>query len=416
MAVALPLVLVTIDQSPAPYGRTAEGRTTMAFTFNPESRIHVRTGQAAVAALLGLVLFGVIGCDAPIGDREEQETVRKSPASTTERESWVAPTVPVAQPVAEVEPEPAIPETVSFEYAEAAYRDRRYKDAVDLFAVYSERNPDDGWGHYMLGLSARMAGDLEQAEASFENALSLDPNHVKSMLNLSRVLLDAGRPEEAVALLEVALDIDPVSDDGYRLRGIAYYELGRDQDAIDSFREAITVNERDSWSMNNLALVLIRQEKFEEALLPLARATELRKDVAVFQNNLGIALERTGHVAAAQEAYRSALAVDDGYEKASISLARALELKEDPAVLPVNLASLALRFTAEIDTWQAPLAKVPPRDESEAPDAREPEEATEQLLEPLKSDSGGTEKQDTTTTKPDTIKVKPDTSGSLNGR
>jgi Flp pilus assembly protein TadD len=387
----------------------------MAFTFNPESRLHVRTGQAAVAALLGLVLFGVIGCDAPIGDREEKEVVKPSPASTAERD-WVAPTVPVAQPVAEVEPEPTIPETVSFEYAEAAYRDRRYKDAVDLFTVYSERNPDNGWGHYMLGLSARRAGDLEQAEASFERALSLDPNHVKSMLNLSRVLLDDGRPEEALAHLEVALDIDPVSDDGYRLRGIAYYELGRDQDAIDSYREAITVNERDSWSMNNLALVLIRQEKFEEALLPLARATELRKDVAVFQNNLGIALERTGHLAASQEAYRSALAVDDGYEKASISLARALKLKDDPAVLPVNLASLALRFTAEIDTWQAPLAKVPPREESETPDAREPGEAAEQLLEPRKTDSAGTEKQDSTTTEPDTIKVKPDTSGSLNGR
>ncbi len=413
MAVALPLAPVTDNQSPAPNGRKAEGRTTMAFTFNPESRLQVRTGQVAVAALLSLVFLGLIGCDAPIGERKEREAVPDRPAPTAERDSWVAPTVPAPEPVPEVQP--VVPENVSFEDAEAAYREGRYEDAVDLFTVYSERNPDNAWGHYMLGLSARQAGDLEQAEASFERALSLDPNHVKSMLNLSRVLLDQHRPDEALAQLEVALDIDPASDDGYRLRGIAYYDLGRDEDAIDSFREAITVNERDAWSMNNLALVLIRQEKFEEALLPLARATELRDNVAVFQNNLGIALERTGHVSASADAYGSALALDDGYEKASISLARVQELKDDEGVIPVNLASLALRFTTEIESWKAPLAKVPSREEieEEIPEAMEPEMPGE--LYPVPPDADSTGATGKVTIRIDTTKVKPDTSAGPNG-
>jgi Flp pilus assembly protein TadD len=386
----------------------------MAFTFNPESRLHVRTGQAAVAVLLSLVFFGLIGCDAPIGDRNKKDSVPDRPAPTAERDSWVAPTVPEPEPVAEVESEPTIPEDVSFEDAEAAYRERRYGDAVDLFTVYSEHHPDDAWGHYMLGLSARLIGNLEQAEASFERALELDPNHVKSMLNLSRVLLDDGRPEEALAQLDVALDIDPASDDGYRLRGIAYYDLGRDEDAIDSFHEAISVNEQDAWSMNNLALVLIRQEKFDEALLPLARATELREDVAVFQNNLGIALERTGYVAASREAYRSALELDEGYEKASVSLARVEELKDEAGVDPVNLASLALTFTAEIETWQAPLAKVPQQEEieQEQPDGSEPEETTGPQSVSLERDSVGV--TNGVTIRVDTTKVNPDTSGTEN--
>jgi len=387
----------------------------MAFTFNPESRLHVRTGQAAIAVLLSLVFFGLIGCDAPISDRNRKEPVRDRPVPTAERDSRVAPTVSQPEPVATVEPEPTIPENVSFEEAEEAYRERRYGDAVDLFTIFSEHNADNVWGHYMLGLSARSTGDLKQAEASFERALELDPNHVKSMLNLSRVLLDDGRPEEALAQLEVALDIDPASDDGYRLSGVAYYDLGRDQDAIDSFREAISVNEQDAWSMNNLALVLIRQEKFEEALLPLARATVLRDDVAVFQNNLGIVLERTGHVTDSREAYRSALALDEGYEKASVSLARVEELNDDAGVGPVDLASLALRFAAEIETWQAPLAKIPQQEqiEQEQPDSPEPEDTAWPQPEPLQHDSSGV--TNGVTTKVDTTKVKPDSAAAANG-
>lgn len=386
----------------------------MAFTFNPESRLQVRAGQVVVAALLSLVLFGLVGCDAPIGDRGKQESVPDRPMPVAQRESRPATTVAAPEPVVEVEPEPVMPADVSFEEAEAAYRERRYDDAVDLFTVYSEHHPDNAWGHYMLGLSARQNGELEQAASSFERALSLDPNHVKSMLNLSRVLLDDGRPAEALAQLEVALDIDPASDDGYRLRGIAYYDVGRDEDAIDSFREAITINEHDAWSMNNLALVLIRQERFGEALLPLARATELRDDVAVFHNNLGIVLERTGHVTESQEAYRNAVALDEGYQKAATSLARVQELKDDTTV-PVNLASLALRFAAEVETWQAQLAKVPEPEETEngIPDRTEPDESTQ--LSPVSSKTDSTGATGGVTVKVDTTKVEPDTSGTANG-
>ena len=49
---------------------------------------------------------------------------------------------------------------------------------------------------------------------------------------------------------------------------------------------------------------------------------ELRKDVAAFHNNLGMALEHTGRFKAAATAYSGALAADPGYEKAKQNLAR----------------------------------------------------------------------------------------------
>jgi Tfp pilus assembly protein PilF len=97
-----------------------------------------------------------------------------------------------------------------------------------------------------------------------------------------------------------------------------------------------------------VGLLLIQQGKNEEALGPLARAVQLDSTVAVFQNNLGIALEHTGRFMLATQAFKSALAIDDGYTKAKLSLARVEGRKEDPTVTPVELATLAESFDREI--------------------------------------------------------------------
>ena len=108
---------------------------------------------------------------------------------------------------------------VTYEIAETAYREGRFPDAVALFEEYVANQSENPWGHYMLGLSARMAGDVETSVSAFERALELDPRHIKSHLNLSRVLIRAGRLEEAEVQIERALEIDDESGDAFRLLG-----------------------------------------------------------------------------------------------------------------------------------------------------------------------------------------------------
>ena len=50
----------------------------------------------------------------------------------------------------------------------------------------------------MLGLSAWKSGDLAKSESAFEVALRIDPKHVKSYVNLSRVLIEQKRLDEAI--------------------------------------------------------------------------------------------------------------------------------------------------------------------------------------------------------------------------
>ena len=141
-------------------------------------------------------------------------------------------------------------------------------------------------------------------------------------MNLSRVLIEQKRPDEAVARLSRAAEIDPESTEVYRLLGRTYYTQGKTDEAVSAYRRAIELNELDAWSMNNLGLIFLESERADEALPLLTKATELRPEVAVFHNNLGMALEHTGDFKAAATEYKAALAADPGYDKAKRNLER----------------------------------------------------------------------------------------------
>jgi len=241
---------------------------------------------------------------------------------------------------------------VSYKTAESAFRTGHYPEATELFTVYTEKNPENPWGYYMLGLSAWKAGDHDKAGTAFDRALQLDPNHRKSLFNSSRVLLETGRPREALERIEKGLSLEPMSNEGLRLLARARYELGNVDEAIEAYHRALALDDHDVWSMNNLGLIYIQQDRSSEALAPLSRAVELRGNAPVFQNNLGMAMERSGYPTAAAQAYEAAIAADSGYRKASAALARVTGDGQKPESTPPDLARLSAQFVAEIETWR----------------------------------------------------------------
>lgn len=292
-------------------------------------------------ALLVAPLF-MAGCGTD-DDTFVQKTPPASEVARTETLPTPAETTPpVVQPVQEV----------TYEIAEQAFLDTRYEEAVDLFTRYTERESTNPWGFYMLGLSAWKDGRLDVAEGAFQQSLTLDPNHLKSCVNLARVLLDNHRASEALTVLDRALAIDSTSSAAYRLKGRAYHDLNQGGDALAAYQAAITLDPADAWSMNNLAFVWIQEERYDEALPALARAVELRKDVAVFYNNLGMVLEHTGQFTDATEAYAFAVSLDASNGKASLNHDRVAGVREDASIPPVDLAALARSFETTIETWK----------------------------------------------------------------
>lgn len=219
---------------------------------------------------------------------------------------------------------------VTFEMADSAYRDRRYDDATTLFKTYTDSRPGNAWGFYMLGLSAWKSGDRLQAESAFVQAIALDSTHVKSRLNLSRVLLESGQPDSALVHIEAAIALDSTSSEPLRLQGRAFEAQGKTDDAIVAYQNAIEKDSSDVWALNNLGALYIRLKRFQDAIEPLKTAVQLNDKVATFHNNLGMALELTGQYRAAESEYRAAVAIEGTYGKAVTNLQRVELLKETP--------------------------------------------------------------------------------------
>ena len=240
---------------------------------------------------------------------------------------------------------------VTFEMADSAYRDRRYDDATVLFKTYTESRPGNAWGFYMLGLSAWKSGDRQQAESAFVQSLTIDSTHVKSHLNLSRVLLESGQPDSALVHIEAAIALDSTSSEPLRLQGRAFEVQGKTDDAIVAYQRAIVKNDSDTWAMNNLGTLYFQLQRFEDAIGPLARANEIEDNVATFHNNLGMALELTGRFEQSVEQYRAALAIEGTYGKAVSNLQRVELVKQDPSVTPADLSERSKQFQDQIAKW-----------------------------------------------------------------
>jgi len=220
--------------------------------------------------------------------------------------------------------------TGSFADGRAAFEAKKYADATAIFESYIDRRPGNAWGYYMLGLSAWKNGDLAKSEKAFDQALGIDPHHVKSLVNVSRVFIEQKRYDDAIERLTRASEIDPQSAEVYRLLGRTYSAQGKTDDAVNAYRHAIELNERDAWSMNNMGLVLLDAMRADEALPLFVKAVEIRKDVPEFQNNLGMALEHTGRFKAAATAYNAALTANPNFDKAKMNLARVEAVKGGP--------------------------------------------------------------------------------------
>ena len=215
-----------------------------------------------------------------------------------------------------------------------------------IFEDYTTQKPDNAWGHFMLGLSTWKAGDLDKSQKAFETALTIDPNHLKSLLNLSRVLIEKKQDHDAIDTLDASWRRRAQFDGRVSAARPRVSRPGQDGRCRRCVYPRDQLDDKDAWSMNNLGLVLLEKRRADEALPFLAKAVELKKDVAVFHNNLGMALEHTGRFGAAATAYGNAVTADPAIDKAKQNLARVEAVKKGPEE-PFDAESTAKGVTKE---------------------------------------------------------------------
>jgi tetratricopeptide (TPR) repeat protein len=114
-----------------------------------------------------------------------------------------------------------------------------YADARKSFEGATKKNPGDAQAFYSLGLACEKLGDKAAAEAAYKSALSIRPNFDTAAAALSSLELDAGRVDDALAVLRACLAKQPGSAMLHENLGVAMAMRNDQNDAIAELDQAV---------------------------------------------------------------------------------------------------------------------------------------------------------------------------------
>lgn len=133
-----------------------------------------------------------------------------------------------------------------------------------------------------MGIFHLGRGDLKQAEASYREALSLNPQLVPAYLNLADVLRAQGRDEEAREVLLEVLGFAPESGDTLHALGLLETRSGNPEQALEYLRQAAELETMGSRHRFVYAIALHDTGKPREAIVQLrALLRQLPRDEEV---------------------------------------------------------------------------------------------------------------------------------------
>lgn len=135
-----------------------------------------------------------------------------------------------------------------------------------------------------------------------------------------RDLLNAGKLNEAIAELSLAVSNNPDSGETHNLLGLAFEQKGLRARALKSFEEAVRLNGDDAEYTNNLGYLLYKTGEYEEATKHLKRAAKLAPGNSRIWNNLGLAQTERGQFNDAYESFARAHGKFKGHLNIAIRL------------------------------------------------------------------------------------------------
>lgn len=227
-----------------------------------------------------------------------------------------------AQPVTEHSAAMPIPEAL--QVAMEHHRAGRLPSAKAIYQQILQIEPNHPDALHLLGAVAHQEGKEEIAFELISKALKLHPTSPMHY-NLGLTLQSQGKLEEAIASYRQALVLKPDYAEVLYSLGLAFQAQGKPLEAIESYRQAIVVRPDYAVAHNNLGLALQAQGKLDEAVVSYRQAVMCKPDYAVAYNNLGTALKEQGKLDLAVENYRHALNLRPDYADAHSNLGNALQ-------------------------------------------------------------------------------------------
>ena len=228
-------------------------------------------------------------------------------------------------------------------------------EAIELFELRTKVNPRDYTSLTTLGdlyeKKARETDDLAfyaKAEAVLRRSLEIFPDSAKTKVALAVVLGDRHKFAESLAMGESVLKASPRSVDALATVGDAQLELGRYDDAEQSFRALVARLPGSGPALARLAHLEELKGKtessismFHQAIDSLRKAGETKPGLAWYEVRLADILFNAGRVAEAEAIYVAVLKDVPKQHDATYGLAR-VRASQNKTAEAIELAKAAV--------------------------------------------------------------------------
>ena len=196
---------------------------------------------------------------------------------------------------------------------------KNYRKAIEEYKNATQLDPTDATNYYNLGLAARNARKIKQAENAFATAVELNPTYAKAHRQLGDLFRLTKRNSRSIRSYSRAIDSDPNCKDkkninAYRSlalvynqtkqhsravatlrKGVAVAPTNRDKvriytalgyshalgknykSAVSAYQQALALNSRDSEAQYRAAVAYFELKQYQNALNYARRATSSRK-------------------------------------------------------------------------------------------------------------------------------------------
>ena len=248
----------------------------------------------------------------------------------------------LAQAVALASSQPGLLADASFLLARAQRATGRVEAAVASYQAALAARPGFDEALQELVPLLLAAGRAQDALAAARAAAGAAPSSVRSML-LARALHAGGEAQAALQALDAVLAPEPDHLGALEARGNLLLELGRPQEALAAVERAVAGHGAPPDSLAHLSAALLKLDRPGEALERADEALRLQPEHRAALHNEAQALTHLLRVEEAREVARRAVALHPGDA----------DLRWNLAVAHLLLGELAPGFEAHEARWQA---------------------------------------------------------------
>jgi tetratricopeptide (TPR) repeat protein len=153
-------------------------------------------------------------------------------------------------------------------YLEAA----RQPEAIACLEQAIRLNPEDPTAHHRYGMILDAQGRQHEALAAYRRAVALDPDFAEAHEGLANLLYLQGHAAEAADHYREAAEAQPESPSGRRSRAWLLFEGGQPTEAEACLRQSLSADPDNSGLHHLLGNVLNQMGRFDEAMESFDRA------------------------------------------------------------------------------------------------------------------------------------------------